>query len=59
MYTLYTYSPVLRRWTPAVGVPGFGYRDVVAARQAARQLRRYWPHVATFIRYPLDIEIED
>ena len=56
MYELYTYSPMLRRWVPAVGVPGFGYRSVVDARLAARALRRYWPHVATFIRYPLDLE---
>ena len=56
MYKLYAYSPMLRRWVPAVGAPEFGYRSVVDARLAARALRRYWPHVATFIRYPRDLE---
>ena len=59
MYKLYVYSPMLRRWVPAVGSPEFGYRSVVDARLAARMVRRYWPHVATWVKYPPACEIED
>jgi hypothetical protein len=49
-YVLYVRDPY--RPSPGWARTGAEYHGVVAARQALRVMRRFWPHCAWFIQYP-------